>query len=513
MLRLIGRAREYTGRTAILSGGIAFRYEDLLGASHRLASALLDGRDDLKEAPVAFMVPPGFDYVRTLWAIWRAGGIAVPLCLSHPPPALRFVLEDTRCAVAVVSAECRASLTGTARRLGIRVAALSHGSPAPPVALPEVDPLRRAMILYTSGTTSRPKGVVLTHANLEAQIATLVQAWGWTQDDHTLCVLPLHHIHGIVNVVGCALWAGARCEFLPEFSPAGVLDSFAAGRVNVFMAVPTIYHKLIAAWEKLPDDRQRDLSRKMRDFRLMVSGSAALPVSVLERWRAISGHTLLERYGMTEVGMALSNPLHGERRPGFVGPPLPGVQVRLADDLGNDVPAGEPGEILVRGKNVFREYWNLPEATREAFTPDGWFKTGDIAVVERGYFRILGRRSVDIIKSGGYKISALEIEEALRSHPAVRDCSVVGIENEEWGEIVAAAVVPRESGVDFEEMDRWLRGRLPSYKIPRRWTVTGGLPRNAMGKVMKNELKRLFPAENPARGSRDRAHGEEEIGT
>lgn len=492
MLRLIDRARKYTGRTAVLSAGAAFRYEELLAASRRLASILLDGREDLEEAPVAFMVPPGFDYVAAQWAIWQAGGIAVPLCLSHPPPALRFVLEDTRCAAIIASSEYQAPLAEPARQLGIRLVALSSEIPEPPILLPEIDPLRRAMILYTSGTTSRPKGVVLTHANLEAQISTLVQAWGWTQDDHTLCVLPLHHIHGIVNVVGCALWAGACCEFLPEFSPAGVWDSFGEGRVNVFMAVPTIYHKLIAAWEKLPGDRQRDLARKMRSFRLMVSGSAALPVSVLERWQAASGHTLLERYGMTEIGMALSNPLHGERRPGFVGKPLPGVEVRLVDDLGNDVPEGEPGEILVRGRNVFLEYWDLPEATREAFTPEGWFKTGDIAVVERGYYRILGRRSVDIIKSGGYKISALEIEEALRAHTAVRDCGVVGIENEEWGEVVAAALVPEESGVDLEEIDRWLRSRLPSYKIPRRWAVTEALPRNAMGKVTKNDLKRLF---------------------
>lgn len=492
MLRLIDRARQFTGRTAILSGGRTFRYQELLEASASLASTLLEGRSDLSEAPVAFMVPPGFDYVRTQWAVWRAGGIAVPLCLSHPPPALQYVLEDTKCTTLVVSPEHRSGVAEPARRLNLRVLVLANESPAPPSRLPEVDARRRAMILYTSGTTSRPKGVVLTHANIEAQISTLVQAWGWRQDDHALCVLPLHHIHGIVNVVCCALWAGARCEFLPEFSPAGVFESFDRGRVNVFMAVPTIYHKLIAAWEQLPDHRRRDLSGKMRSFRLMVSGSAALPVSVLERWRAISGHTLLERYGMTEIGMALSNPLHGERRPGFVGRPLPGVEVRLADDLGNEVPEGEPGEILVRGSNVFLEYWNLPEATREAFTPEGWFKTGDIAVVDKGCYRILGRKSVDIIKSGGYKISALEIEEELRAHPAVRDCGVVGIEDEEWGEVVAAAVVPDTGGVDFGEIDRWLRDRLPSYKIPRRWAVTETLPRNAMGKVTKNELRRLF---------------------
>ncbi len=492
MLQLVGRAREHAQRSAILSGGVTFSFRDLLAASHHLGSLLLDGRGDLEEAPVAFMVEPGFDYVRTQWAVWRAGGIGVPLCLSHPPPALRYVLEDTGAGILVVSPGHEALLPKLAGRHGVRVVVLSNEPTTRLDPLPEIDPRRRAVILYTSGTTSRPKGVVITHASLESQIATLVQAWGWSDCDRTLCVLPLHHIHGIVNVVSCALWAGARCEFLPEFSPQRVFEAFEAGRVSVFMAVPTIYHKLIAAWELLPADRQRDLSQRMRGFRLMVSGSSALPVSVLERWREISGQTLLERYGMTEIGMALSNPLHGERRPGFVGTPLSGVEVRLTDDSGNDVPPGEPGEILVRGGNVFLEYWNRPEATLEAFCPGGWFRTGDVAVLEKGYYKILGRNSVDIIKSGGYKISALEIEEALRLYAGLRDCSVVGIESEEWGEVVAAAVVPRGSGADIEEIDRWLRSQLPSYKIPRRWAVTEGLPRNAMGKVTKNELKKLF---------------------
>jgi malonyl-CoA/methylmalonyl-CoA synthetase len=491
-LQLIGHARNNTDRTAICSGGSRFSYEELLEASHRLATDLLDNRDDLGEAPIAFMVPPGFDYVRSQWAIWRAGGIAVPLCLSHPPPALQYVLEDTNSRTLVISPGFEARFTEFARQRNIRLVVLSRENPASPAPLPEIDPRRRSMILYTSGTTSRPKGVVLTHANLEAQISSLVQAWGWKEDDCTLCVLPLHHVHGIVNIVSCALWAGACCEFLPEFSPDGVFASFDEGRVNVFMAVPTIYHKLIAAWEQLPGDRRHQLTQKMRNFRLMVSGSAALPVSVLERWRVISGQTLLERYGMTEIGMALSNPLNRERRPGYVGTPLPGVEVRLVDDSGKDVPDGVAGEILVHGENVFLEYWNRPEATREAFGPERWFRTGDVAVVENGYYRILGRKSVDIIKSGGYKISALEIEESLRLHSAVQDCGVVGIENEEWGEVVAAVIVPRQGGVDFEEIGRWLRGQLPSYKIPRRWAIAEGLPRNSMGKVTKSMLKNLF---------------------
>lgn len=226
----------------------------------------------------------------------------------------------------------------------------------------------------------------------------------------------------------------------------------------------------------------------------MVSGSAALPVSTLERWREISGHVLLERYGMTEIGMALSNPLRGERMPGRVGTPLPGVEVRLIDDSGGVVAGEGAGEIIVRGKNVFLEYWNNPEATNEAFMEGGWFKTGDIAERDaQGSYRILGRKSVDIIKSGGYKISALEIEEVLREHPSIEECAVVGIEDEEWGERVCAALVLRgEKNVSPESVREWCRERLAPYKIPSRIITVSELPRNQMGKVTKPEVIQLF---------------------
>ena len=221
------------------------------------------------------------------------------------------------------------------------------------------------MILYTSGTTSRPKGVVTTHANIEAQIRSLVGAWGWTADDHILHVLPLHHVHGIVNVLLCALWAGATCEILPSFDERVVWERFVRGGLTLFMAVPTIYVKLIAAWEGADAQEQARMSQACRGLRLTVSGSAALPVSVFEKWRAISGHTMLERYGMTEIGMALSNPLVGERRPGSVGHPLPGVVARLVDETGGEISGeGIPGEIQIQGPGVFLEYWRKPEATR-----------------------------------------------------------------------------------------------------------------------------------------------------
>jgi malonyl-CoA/methylmalonyl-CoA synthetase len=224
----------------------------------------------------------------------------------------------------------------------------------------------------------------------------------------------------------------------------------------------------------------------------MMSGSAALPVQTLERWRAITGHTLLERYGMTELGMALSNPLTGERRPGFVGTPLPGVEVRLVDDAGVPVPEGTPGELEVRGPNVFLEYWQRPAETAQAFR-DGWFRTGDVAVVERGAYRLLGRTSVDIIKTGGYKVSALEIEEVLRTHPAIGECAVVGVRDDEWGERVSAAVELRpDATLSLEELQRWAKSLLAPYKVPRALRPVASLPRNAMGKVVKPEVVALF---------------------
>jgi malonyl-CoA/methylmalonyl-CoA synthetase len=258
------------------------------------------------------------------------------------------------------------------------------------------------------------------------------------------------------------------------------------------MAVPTIYVKLIAAWEAASQERRAALSNAAEKLRLMVSGSAALPVSTLERWREITGHTLLERYGMTEIGMALSNPYRGQRVPGSVGRPLPGVEVRLTGEDGKDVPPGTPGEIEVRGPNVFLEYWRKPDATREAFR-DGWFRTGDTAVVENGVYRILGRTNIDILKTGGHKVSALEIEEILREHDAIAECAVVGMPDPEWGERVAAAVVlSTGNSLELEELRTWCKQRLAVHKVPSRLLILETLPRNAMGKVTKPAIVELF---------------------
>jgi len=498
------RAEESADRTAIVDARGRHRYGEVLAASRRIGDALAGsarperaapGETAVPLPPVAFLVEPGFAWVAALWGIWHAGRMAVPLATSHPPAELQYVIRDSGAGSVVVDGLHAKRLEGLEARLGVEVhpvEALLGGSGA--LARPPGRPTSRedlALVFYTSGTTGTPKGVVLTHGNLEAQVTSLVSAWGWRADDAILNVLPLHHVHGVVNVVLCALWSGASCEFT-GFEADAVWRRFAAGGLTLFMAVPTIYARLAAAFDAAAPTEQARMREACRGFRLMVSGSAALPVSLLERWREISGQVLLERYGMTEIGMALSNPLTAARRPGHVGQPLPSVQVRVVDEAGLPVAAGLPGEIEVRGPTVFREYLGRPEATAAAFH-DGWFRTGDVAVVEDGSYRILGRKSVDIIKSGGYKLSALEIEAVLGEHPGIAECAVVGVADEEYGERVAVAVVLHAGAtLDLKLLRAWARERLASYKLPTRLREVTALPRNAMGKVVKPDVTALF---------------------
>ena len=477
---------------AIVDPDGSYSYQDLDEASRRVAGALLDGREDLQQARVTYLVPPSFAHAAVQRGIWRAGGIAVPLAVSHPAAELEYVIGDSQAAVVIgrdADADLLAPLASAAGARWLTVEDALAG-PAAEV-LPHIGAPRRAMIVYTSGTTGRPKGVVSSHSVVGAQISSLVSAWGWSPRDRLLLVLPLHHVHGIINGLGSALAVRATCEMMPKFDAAVVWDRLASGDITVFTAVPTIYSRLIAAWDGASPHRQETLSAGVSTVRLMMSGSAALPVHVFDRWREITGCTLLERYGMTEIGMALSNPLAGERRPGTVGQPLPGVEVRLVDDQRLPFEDG-PGELEVRGPSVFVEYWNRPDETGAAFR-DGWFRTGDVAVVEDGYYRLLGRTSVDIIKTGGFKVSALEIEEVLRTHPSIADCAVVGISDDEWGERVSAAIElkPGEK-LSLEGLQQWSRRRLAPYKIPRALIDVTALPRNTMGKVLKPEVAGLF---------------------
>jgi len=503
---LIDRAAAFSDRVAILDGRGEHTYGELLQASASVAATLLEGTPDLDEARVAFMVPPGFDYVAVQWGIWRAGGVALPLSLRDTHGELAHVVWDAGAESLVTAPEFEEAVRAVADEGGaklLRTTQLHKGAAA---ELPVVDVERRASLLYTSGTTSRPKGVGATHANVQAQITSLVDAWEWSADDHILNALPFHHVHGIVNALACPLWVGATCEILPRFEAERVWTGLAGGEVTLYMAVPTSYKALIAAWHAAPSANRESLTRGASRLRLMVSGSDKLEVTTLEEWRKITGHVLLERYGMTEIGMALSNPLHGERVPGSVGVPLPGVQVRLVEmdiDAVNDTGEhhhgdvieadGRPGELQVRGPAVFKEYWRMPEVTAAAFPEDDWFCTGDVAEMEDGRYRILGRASQDFAISGGENVNLKEVEEVVSAHPDIVECAVVGVPDEYWGKAVSAAVKLRDGAeLSSDDLREWARERLAAHKLPRRLLVRDSLPRTAVGKVVKPAVVKLF---------------------
>lgn len=479
-------------RPAIVDGRGVNTHADLAAAAARVASSLAGPGGDARGARVALLISPGFEFAAVLRGIWQAGGVAVPLAVTDPAAELDYVLRDSGADTLVTGQGFAHAIAPLAAAADVRLCTTDGLLDTAPTDLPPVAAGRRALIVYSSGTTAKPKGVVLTHANVAAHVGSLTSAWTWTRDDRTLLVLPLHHVHGLINVLCCAMGAGACCEMPPRFDAAATWARLASGEITVFTAVPTIYHRLIAAWEAAPEGLRRVWADGARRARLMMSGSAALPTALLARWQEITGQVLLERYGLTEAGMVLSNPLEGERRPGHVGLPLPGVEVRLIDEQGGLAHAGDTGEVEVRGPGVFLEYWRQPDLTRAAFH-DGWFRTGDVGVLDDGSYRLLGRLSIDIIKSGGYKISALEIEDALRAHPAVADCAVVGAPDPQWGERVCAAVeLGSGESLSLEEVQAWLGERLSSHKVPKELRCVPALPRNALGKVMKPHVAAWF---------------------
>jgi malonyl-CoA/methylmalonyl-CoA synthetase len=332
-----------------------------------------------------------------------------------------------------------------------------------------------AVIAYTSGTTGRSKGAMLLHRNLVANAEAVCEAWRWTGEDTLLLTLPLFHSHGLMVGAHGTFLTGAGAELHRKFDATAAYDALLDGRVTMFFGVPTMYTRL------LREARARD--ERPRPIRLYVSGSAPLSPQAFDEFEQLFGERILERYGMTETIMNVSNPYDGERRPGTVGLPLPGVELRLA--------GGQEGEVLLRGPNVFGGYWRNPEATAEAFDPDGWFRTGDLGSFdERGYLRIEGR-SKELIITGGYNVHPREVEELLLEHPGVAEAAVVGTPSEEWGEQVTAFAVPADPAAppDREELLGFAAERLAGFKRPRVVHYVDALPRNALGKVLKHELR------------------------
>ncbi|MDE0513089.1 MAG: AMP-binding protein [Gammaproteobacteria bacterium] len=340
-----------------------------------------------------------------------------------------------------------------------------------------------AALLYSSGTTGKPKGIVLTHNNLYASAGTLVKAWGFTEDDILLHALPLYHVHGLFVALGCVLLSGATMRWLPAFDTGKAIDLLP--QCTAMMGVPTYYTRLLGS-----ESFTRETAAHMR---LFISGSAPLLGDTFHAFEDRTGHRILERYGTSETNMNTSNPLSGERKPGSVGPPLPGVEVRICDADGTVLPDGETGNIQVRGENVFREYWRMPEKTAEDFTGDGFFNTGDLGVIdEDGYVSIVGR-SKDLIISGGLNVYPAEVEGIINDLVGVRESAVIGAPHPDFGEAVVAVVVCAPGAMLNEgKVTAHAKDRLAGYKAPKHVVFVDELPRNTMGKVQKNLLREEY---------------------
>ncbi|MFK7863179.1 MAG: acyl-CoA synthetase [Pseudohongiellaceae bacterium] len=480
-------------KTALVEGADHYSYGELNSRIDRFASGLLNGKTDLAEERIAFFIPASVDYVTVMHGVWRAGGIAVPLNVSSAVAELDHYLTCASVTRMIANGAYQESLKELCQQLNIELLSVEDVLQETAVTLPEIESERRAMMLFTSGTTNKPKGVVSTHKTIHAQITTLIDAWSWSADDVIPLFLPVHHIHGIINILSCGLWAGATVHLYSKFDIPKITQEVVADTYSVFMAVPTIYVKLIQYFDTIDTEKVNKICAGFARMRLNISGSAACPVKLFNQWQTLTGQVLLERYGMTEIGMGISNPYSGERRAGYVGQALPGVQIKIFDESDKVITEeGLAGEIRVKGDNVFLEYWDNQKASSESFK-DGWFCTGDVAVLENGYYRIMGRSSVDIIKSGGYKLSALEIEGVLLTHESIAEVAVVGVPDETWGESVTAFIgLNSGASLTFEDLRGWCNGKMSSYKIPKAIKIIDALPRNAMGKVTKPALKSLL---------------------
>jgi malonyl-CoA/methylmalonyl-CoA synthetase len=507
MAVVVRRAQAFLTRTAVSSATDAsvFSFSDLLRDSASFARELTRN-GSIRGERVAYGIPPGYDYVVAQWGIWRAGGIAVPISASHPPTEIEYTLKQSDSKVVVGSGYLANTVHNVATACSrdyilFDRASFSKDNHSPQTLENVLDSHDPAMMIYTSGTTARPKGVLLSHGNLETQCRVLADYWKMVPEDCLVHALPLHHVHGIVNALTLPLYSGAHVHFFDRFAPKPILHTLAhissgqnehlpPRKCTVFMGVPTMYARMLEEISRLKPEEQSLLQRGLSALRLFISGSAALPMPILEQWKQLTGHTLLERYGMSEIGMALSNPyVETEQRPrkaGTVGVPLNTVETRIE----------ESGELLIKGPSVFTEYWRNPKATEESFTADGWFRTGDIVSVDAdGYYTILGRASVDILKIGGYKISALEIESALLESDALAECAVVGLKDETYGQKIVALLVFKnqdKSETDLRALKRFAMNRLAKYKVPQEWRILKAIPRNAMGKVNKKELVSLL---------------------
>ncbi len=473
----------------LIPDGSVIHYDQLDAASARIAHVLVDAGCEIGDR-VAVQVDKCWEALALYLGCLRAGLVFLPLNTGYQKSELAYFFADAEPRVIVCrpeSADVVAPL-----RPGAVVLTLGDGKGTlldraadrqEAFATVTSKPDDLAAIVYTSGTTGQAKGAMLTHRNLGSNALTLVDAWGFTRGDVLLHALPIYHVHGLFVAVHCVLLSGSRALWLTKFD-AGEVRALLP-RATVMMGVPTFYTRLLADPKFGASD--------CRSMRLFVSGSAPLLPETFGEFQRRTGHTILERYGMSETGMNTSNPLAGERIAGTVGPPLPGVSVRIVAADGSECATGEVGGIEVKGHNVFAGYWRLPEKTREEFTADGWFRTGDMGeILANGYVRIVGRAK-DLIITGGLNVYPKEVEEKIDALPGVVESAVIGVPDADFGEAVTAVVVARSGHTPAEEeLLAALKAEIASFKVPKRVYFVDALPRNSMGKVMKNVLRDRF---------------------
>lgn len=477
----------------ILADGRAWTYDDVERASAKLANLLIA----LGLQPgdrVAAQVDKSPEALLLYLASLRAGTVFLPLNPAYQEAEVGYFLNDAQPGLFVCRPEFREQalrltaqsgvthtleLDGNGRGSLIDLAAAQSDI----FVTKQRQPDDLAAILYTSGTTGRSKGAMLTHHNLLSNAATLCRAWHFAADDVLLHMLPIFHIHGLFVACHCTLLAGSAMLFEPRFDALRAVELLP--RATVFMGVPTYYTRLLAT----PTFMRKCTKR----VRLFVSGSAPLLAETFTAFAQRTGQRILERYGMTEGGMFTSNPYLGDRRCGSVGPALPGVSVRVVDDAGHPCPAGEPGHVQVRGENVFAAYWRMPEKTAEEFTADGYFRTGDIGHLDSDGYLFISGRARDLIISGGLNVYPKEIEDVIDALPGVAESAVVGLAHADLGEAVTAVVVAeRGASLDEAQIIAAVKDQLAGFKVPKRVFVAEELPRNAMGKVQKNRLREIY---------------------
>ncbi len=473
----------------IVPDGPVVHYDELAALSARYARVMVAAGCKPGDR-IAVQTDKHWQVIALYLACLRAGCVYLPLNTGYQRAELAYFFDNAEPKVIVCRPEAEgvlAPLAPAARifTIGGAGGSLEERARGQPETFATVAsaPDDLAAILYTSGTTGRSKGAMLTHRNLASNALALVEEWGFSNHDVLLHALPIYHVHGLFVAIHCVLLAGARMLWLPKFDAAEVTHLLP--HATVMMGVPTFYTRLLA---EPAFDRNA-----CRNVRLFVSGSAPLLPETFAEFERRTGQRILERYGMTETGMNTSNPLEGARMPGTVGPPLPGVDIRIVDESGASCAPGTVGAIQVKGPNVFPGYWRMPDRTREEFTPDGYFRTGDMGTwTPDGYVQLVGRAK-DLIITGGLNVYPKEIEERIDALPGVCESAVIGVPDPDFGEAVTAVVVPRTGEtVAGEHIIAALKGEIASFKVPKRVFVVSELPRNAMGKVQKNLLREQF---------------------